>query len=518
MKKNKLFEEVVGKVEILRNGHAYLIIEGKDDLFINKKNLGTALDGDKVVAKISINNNKKGDDIQGVVSEIKERNKTEFSGVIEINKDKGFAFVRTTGGKMPVDFYVPMEQINGAKNGDVVVVQLHRWYKKDKSPSGIVKKVLGRADTHEAEMGVIMNKHNIDYTFPDEVIAESEAIPVEIPEKEILKRRDMRGITTICIDPSTARDKDDAISLEFFGDEFEVGVHISDVTFYVKPNSELAKEALKRGTSIYLVDRVISMFPSKLSNGICSLHPGQDKLALSAIFRFNKKGDIVSEWFGRTVVNISKDYSYEQAQCVIEKISNDRNMDDEAILFLNTLAQDIRKLRIKNDSLVISGKEPYFELNEDGVPIDVRFKIQKEANNLIEEFMLLANRKVDEFITKRNVTMVHRIHETPSNEKLEIISSFIKTIGFNANFNVKNIKKEINNLLIQVKDTPYEKMVNELVVRSMSKAKYSTLKIGHYGLGFEYYTHFTSPIRRFSDYLVHLILTKELGNDGYPKK
>lgn len=511
-------KQIIGTIDITRNGHAYLIREGEDDIFINKKKLFNALNGDTVSVSVTLKEGSKGSEEQGSVSSVIERKQTDFSGVIEINKEKGFAFVRTAGGKMPVDFYVPLEQLNGAKDGDVVVVRLQRWYKKDKSPRGHVIKVLGKSETHETEMGAIMFKHNIDYTFPEEVMKEAEAIPVEIPENEIIKRRDMRGITTICIDPSTARDKDDAISLEFFGDEFEVGVHISDLTFYVKPNSELAKEALKRGTSIYLVDRVISMFPSKLSNGICSLHPGQDKLSLSAIFRFNKKGDIVSEWYGRTVVNISKDYSYEQAQCVIESVSNDRSMDDEAVLFLNALAQDIRKLRIKNDSLVISGKEPYFELNEDGVPIDVKFKIQKEANNLIEEFMLLANRKVDEFVTKRNVPTVHRIHETPSNEKLEILSSFIKTIGFNANFNAKNIKKEINNLLIQVKDTPYEKMVNELVVRSMSKAKYSTLKIGHYGLGFEYYTHFTSPIRRFSDYLVHLILIKELGNEGYLKK
>lgn len=516
MKENK---QICGRIEISRNGNAFLIAKTKgidDDIFISKKDLGQALHGDEVCVELTKDSDKSKSK-QGIVMAVSKRDRIDFSGVLEISKDKKYGFVRTSGDKMPVDFFVPIKNIGKAESGDLVVVRLHKWSADEKSPTGIVLKVLGKPESHEAEMGDIMFRHDVGHAFPLEVDEEVNKIPFEITEKEILRRRDMRGVTTVCIDPSTALDKDDAISFEVFGDEFEVGVHISDVTFYVKFDSELANEGLKRGTSTYLVDRVIPLFPSKLSNGICSLNPGQDKLSLSAVFRFDKNGEIISEWFGRAVVNISKDYSYEQAQEVIENIYNDGSKDDEAVLFLNDLAKKMRNFRIENNSLTINGREPYFELDKNGVPIDVKFKTQKEANNLIEEFMLLANRRVDEFVTKRGVPMIHRIHEKPSLEKLETLSSFIKSIGFNFNHNSRDIKEEMNSLLAQVKDTPYEKMVNELIVRSMSKAKYSTLNTGHYGLGFGNYTHFTSPIRRFSDYIVHLILIKELGNDGYSK-
>jgi len=514
-------KKITGIIDMSKRGHGYLIREGEEDLFIHKKRMFNALNGDTV--SVSVVEIEKGKDIeiQGSVSEIKTRKQTEFSGIIEINKKKGFSFVRTAGGKMPVDFYVPLAQINGAKEGDVVVVKLHCWHKKDKSPRGNVIKVIGKSQTHETEMGAIMFKHNIDYSFPKEVMEEAEAIPVEIPEKEILKRRDMREITTICIDPSTARDKDDALSFRALDNgNYEIGVHISDVSFYVKPDSELAKEAYLRGTSIYLIDRVVPMFPTKLSNGICSLHPGKDKLSLSSIFRFNKNGDIVSEWFGRTVVNISKDYSYEEAQDVIEGQTNDGSENDKAVLYLDKLAKKLRKQQTENQSLTINSKEASFELDENNVPVSVKFKVQKDANKLIEQFMLLANKKVCEYITKKKGPMVHRVHESPNQEKLEELSTFVKSVGFELNIsNSKNIKSELNNLLEEVKDTPYENMINNLVVRSMSKAKYSTIKgEGHYGLGFEYYTHYTSPIRRFSDYIVHSLLVKAIGSDGYSKK
>lgn len=527
MKKNKLFEEVVGKVDILRNGHAYLIIEGKDDLFINKKNLGTALDGDKVVAKISINNNKKGDDIQGVVSEIKERNQTEFSGVIEINKDKGFAFVRTTGGKMSVDFYVPMEQLGGAKNGDVVVVQLHRWYKKDKSPSGIVKKVLGKADTHEAEMGVIMNKHNIDYTFPDEVISESEAIPVEIPEGEILKRRDMRDTLTLTIDPETAKDFDDAISFKVLDNgNYEIGVHIADVTHYIRPGSALDKEALERATSVYLVDRCIPMLPERLSNGICSLRPNEDKLTFSVIFEITAAGKVVNHNFRKTVINSDFRFSYEEAQQMIESMKDVDSpvvLEPEhyAIVQLNRVAKRIRAERFKEGAVTFHSKEPQFVLDENNVPIDVFFHESADSHELIEEYMLLANKYVATYAYGLTKPFVYRTHDLPDEDKIAELSAFVKQFGyeFKTSGSIEQTKDSLNEMLKQALGSGEEKMISTLAIRSMSKAIYSTQIIGHYGLGFKHYSHFTSPIRRYPDIIAHRLLWEYIqGKNGDTSK
>lgn len=527
MKKNKLFEEVVGKVDILRNGHAYLIIEGKDDLFINKKNLGTALDGDKVVAKISINNNKKGDDIQGIVSEIKERSKTEFSGVIEINKDKGFAFVRTTGGKMPVDFYVPMEQLGGAKNGDVVVVQLHRWYKKDKSPSGIVKKVLGKADTHEAEMGVIMNKHNIDYTFPDEVIAESEAIPFEIPDKEILKRRDMRDTLTLTIDPETAKDFDDAISFKVLENgNYEIGVHIADVTHYIRPGSALDKEALERATSVYLVDRCIPMLPERLSNGICSLRPNEDKLTFSVIFEITAAGKVVNHNFRKTVINSDFRFSYEEAQQMIESMKDVDSpvvLEPEhyAIVQLNRVAKRIRAERFKEGAVTFHSKEPQFVLDENNVPIDVFFHESADSHELIEEYMLLANKYVATYAYGLTKPFVYRTHDLPDEDKIAELSAFVKQFGyeFKTSGSIEQTKDSLNEMLKQALGSGEEKMISTLAIRSMSKAIYSTQIIGHYGLGFKHYSHFTSPIRRYPDIIAHRLLWEYIqGKNGDTSK
>lgn len=527
MKKNKLFEEVVGKVDILRNGHAYLIIEGKDDLFINKKNLGTALDGDKVVAKISINNNKKGDDIQGIVSEIKERSKTEFSGVIEINKDKGFAFVRTTGGKMSVDFYVPMEQLGGAKNGDVVVVQLHRWYKKDKSPSGIVKKVLGKADTHEAEMGVIMNKHNIDYTFPDEVISESESIPFEIPDKEILKRRDMRDTLTLTIDPETAKDFDDAISFKVLENgNYEIGVHIADVTHYIRPGSALDKEALERATSVYLVDRCIPMLPERLSNGICSLRPNEDKLTFSVIFEITAAGKVVNHNFRKTVINSDFRFSYEEAQQMIESMKDVDSpvvLEPEhyAIVQLNRVAKRIRAERFKEGAVTFHSKEPQFVLDENNVPIDVFFHESADSHELIEEYMLLANKYVATYAYGLTKPFVYRTHDLPDEDKIAELSAFVKQFGyeFKTSGSIEQTKDSLNEMLKQALGSGEEKMISTLAIRSMSKAIYSTQIIGHYGLGFKHYSHFTSPIRRYPDIIAHRLLWEYIqGKNGDTSK
>lgn len=515
---NKLFKQVTGTIELKKNGHAYLLMD-EDDLFIHKKNLGTALDGDKVSVGISVVNGKHGDELQGIVKEVKKRNRTEFTGVIEINKEKGFSFVRTAGNKMPVDFYVPMEHLNGAKDGDVVVVRLHRWYKKDKSPRGIVVKVLGESRTHEAEMGAIMNKHNIDYTFPEEVMKEAEAIPVEIPEKEILKRRDMRDILTITIDPETAKDFDDAISFQVLDNgNYEIGVHIADVTHYIRPGSALDKEAYARATSVYLVDRCIPMLPERLSNGICSLRPNEDKLTFSVIFEITPEGEVVKHNFKKTVINSDKRFTYEQAQEIIEKghaimweLSNDEPPIADsinAIVTLNRIAKKIRGQRFKEGAITFNRSEPNFVLDENNVPVDVFFHESADAHQLIEEYMLLANRYVATFAHGLTKPFVYRTHDLPDEEKLHELSLFVEQFGysFNTSGSIEQTKASLNEMLKKAQGSGEEAMISTLAIRSMSKAIYSTQIIGHYGLGFKHYSHFTSPIRRYPDVIAHRLL------------
>jgi len=515
MRKGK---KVAGIIEFVRNGHAYLSIEGKkerEDLFINKKNLGQSLDGDKVLVDVIEDESGKGSGFQGIVTRVVERKQTEFSGVIDINKEKGFAFVRTAGGKMPVDFYIPFEHLNDAKDGEVVVVQLHRWHKKDKSPNGIVKKVLGKSQTHAAEMQNIMFKHNIDYSFPDEVIKESEAIPVEIPEKEILRRRDMRGDLTLTIDPESAKDFDDAISFVIKENgNFEIGVHIADVAHYIKPGSELDKEAYSRATSVYLVDRCIPMLPERLSNGICSLRPNEDKLTYSVIFEITRDGKVVKHNFKKTVINSDFRFSYEEAQQMIEVVDDGIGQpvalepEHYAVVQLNRIAKKIRAERFKDGAVTFNRKEPQFVLDESGVPTDVFFHESKDAHQLIEEYMLLANRYVATFAYGKTKPYVYRTHDLPSEEKLAELSAFVSQFGysFNTSGNHEQTKASLNEMLKQAAGSGEEEMISNLAIRSMSKAVYSTQIIGHYGLGFKHYSHFTSPIRRYPDVLAHRLL------------
>lgn len=529
MKEKKQAE---GIVEIARNGHAYLIVESKgfkEDLFIHKKNLGHALDGDRVNVKIMPDESGKGSSkIQGIVEGIIERKKIDFSGVIEINEEKRLAFVRTAGGKMPVDFYVPFENIGAAKNGDVVVVRLSRWNKKEKSPSGIIIKVLGKSDTHESEMGSIMFKHNIDYTFPVEAEKEANEIPVEIPESEIFLRRDMRDVLTITIDPETAKDFDDAISFAWLDDgNFEIGVHIADVTHYIKPGSALDKEAFERATSVYLVDRCIPMLPERLSNGICSLRPNEDKLTFSVIFEITLDGKVVSHSFQKTVINSNKRYSYEEAQKIIEgpvSLEKDDNLfssqirvlepEEGAIVWLNRIAKKLRSQRFKDGAVTFNRREPQFVLDENNVPVDVFFHESAEAHQLIEEYMLLANRYVATYAHGLSKPYVYRTHDLPDEEKLQELSLFVRQFGysFNTSGSIEQTKTSLNEMLKQAVGSGESNMIETLAIRSMAKANYSTQVIGHYGLGFKHYSHFTSPIRRYPDVMAHRLLWEYMQN------
>jgi len=511
----KKLKQTEGTIEFIRNGHAYLILEGNDDLFIHKKNTGQALHGDKVTVSIVKDESGKGTGEQGIVERVEDRSKTEFSGVIDINEEKGFAFVRTSGGKMPVDFYVPMEHLNGAKDGEVVVVKLHRWHKKDKSPKGIVTKVIGAAETHETEMNSIMFKHNIDYDFSDAVMKEAEDIPVEISEKEILKRRDMRGDLTITIDPDSAKDFDDAISFKKLDNgNYEIGVHIADVTHYVRPGSELDKEAFRRATSVYLVDRCIPMLPERLSNGICSLRPNEEKLTFSVIFQMSPDGEVVKHNFKKTVINSDCRLTYEEAQEIIEGTADRIESVPpgmgvfDCVKILNGIAKKVRKKRFKDGAVTFNRREPNFVLDEDNVPIDVFFHESADAHQLIEEYMLLANKYVATYAHGLTKPFVYRTHDLPSEEKLHELSLFVSQFGyhFNTSGSMEATKASLNEMLKKASGSGEEAMISTLAIRSMSKAVYSTQIIGHYGLGFKHYSHFTSPIRRYSDILSHRLL------------
>lgn len=509
-------DKVEGKIEIVKNGHAYLIIENDEDLFIHRDNLGHALDNDIVRAEVVLDKSGKGNGFKGIVYEIVERHQTEFSGIIDVDKNKRLAFVRPSDGKVRVDFYIPIDKLNGAKNGDLVIVRLHRWYKKNKCPNGIILKVLGQATSHEAEMENIMFKHNIDYSFPEEVETEANAIPIEIPEKEILKRRDMRDILTITIDPESAKDFDDAISFKpLENGNYEIGVHIADVTHYIKPGSELDKEAYSRATSVYLVDRCIPMLPERLSNGICSLRPNEDKLTFSVIFEIDYNGKVVKHKFKKTVINSDFRYTYEEAQDIIDTSDYTRIGDgslrfqsQEAIIILNKIAKKIRAQRFEDGAVTFNRREPQFVLDSSGTPTDVFFHESADSHQLIEEYMLLANRYVATYAYGLTKPYVYRTHDLPSEEKLAELSVFVEQFGysFNTSGSIEQTKTSLNEMLKKAQGSGESNMIETLAIRSMSKAIYSTQIIGHYGLGFKHYSHFTSPIRRYPDVLAHRLL------------
>ena len=403
-----------------------------------------------------------------------ERAKSTFVGVIE--RSRNFAFLIPVG-KVGFDLFIPLEKLNGARDGQKVVGRITEWPPKVKNPFGEVVEVLGNAGDNETEMHAILAEFDLPLRFPEKVLKAAEKIPVDIPAEEIKRRRDMRGVVTFTIDPEDAKDFDDALSLERLDDgNWEIGVHIADVSYYVSPGSTLDEEAFNRGTSVYLVDRVVPMLPEKLSNGVCSLRPDEDKLCFSAVFKMDDQARVLHQWFGRTVINSNRRFTYDEAQQVIET-------------------------------------------GEDGKPLSVYFKEAKESNMLVEEFMLLANKKVAEFGTKSSgnkkqpKTFVYRVHDKPDPEKLDNFNHFIKKFGYDIHTaNPKVITKSMNALMEQIKGRSEQNVIETLAIRSMAKAEYSTRNIGHYGLGFRYYTHFTSPIRRYPDVMVHRLLERYLDN------
>ena len=508
-----------GTIDMTSRKTAYFICEEfEDDIFIPTNNLNHALDKDKV--KVYVYNRRKGRRPEGEVVEIIERAKTDFVGVIDIQKN--FAFVSTANPKMYTDIFIPKDKIEDAQNGDVVLVHIEDWPKKADSPFGKVVKVLGRPGEHDTEIHAILAEYGLPAEFPIEVETYAQKIDTSITEAEIAKRRDMRDTLTFTIDPKDAKDFDDALSFKKLDNgNYEIGIHIADVSHYLEEGTILDEEAYQRGTSVYLVDRVVPMLPEVLSNFACSLRPQEEKYTFSAVFEINEKSQVINQWFGRTVIYSDQRFSYEEAQYIIET-KNDVIPEEisltgtsyqvpeeivTATLKLDELAKILRKKRMNDGAISFDKVEVKFNLDAEGEPEGVYFKISKDANHLIEEFMLLANRRVAEFIGKQKKTFVYRIHDEPNEDKLIAMQTVIAKFGYKLDFrNPGDISKSLNKLMEDVAGKKEQNLIDTLAIRSMSKAKYSTDNIGHYGLAFDYYSHFTSPIRRYPDVMVHRLL------------
>jgi len=499
---------IIGTVDMTADGSAYIVPEDEfeKDVFVAPRKLKNALHGDTVKAYVFAK--KSGRKNDGEVVEIIKRAKSDFTGVIKIS-DR-FAFVIADDKKMMHDIFVPLADTHEARNGQRVLVTLSDWPESAKNPIGIVKHVLGNQGENNTEMNAILAQYGFPLEFPPQVEREANAIREEIPAAEIAKRKDFRKVLTFTIDPADAKDFDDAISYQKLPNgNYEIGVHIADVSHYVIQGTELDKEAYSRATSVYLVDRVIPMLPERLSNGVCSLRPHEDKLCFAAVFELDEQANIQNEWYGRTVIHSDRRFSYEEAQEVIESKTGDYAPE---IKKLNELAYILRDRKFKNGAISFESTEVKFKLDEAGKPIGVYVKERKDAHKLIEDYMLLANRKVAEFIAKKTkgkdkLTFVYRVHDSPNMETLNTFATFASRFGYKINTKSdKEIAKSLNNLMTDVEGKKEQNILTSLAIRSMAKAIYSTKKTSHYGLAFEYYTHFTSPIRRYPDVMAHRLL------------
>lgn len=495
-----------GQVDMTSRGAAYVVVEGnEDDIYVHPKNTNTALHGDTV--KVVVFTKNAGRKTEGEIVEVVKRNKTEFVGVLQ--KSKNFAFLVTDDSRMPVDIFISNDKLKGANDGEKVIAKITEWPKERKNPYGKVVEVLGKPGENETEMHAILAEFGLPYQFPARVEKEANKIDLTISAEEIKKRRDFRAITTFTIDPKDAKDFDDALSIQKLKNgNWEIGVHIADVSHYIKENTLLEAEAYDRATSIYLVDRVVPMLPEILSNGACSLRPEETKLCFSAVFELDENANLLNEWFGRTVIFSDRRFTYEEAQERIETKEGD--LVDE-ILVMDGLAKKLRAKRFKKGAIAFDRLEVKFNLDDKGKPLGVYFKESRDANKLIEEFMLLANKKVAEFIgkpskTNKPKTFVYRIHDEPNQDKLLSLANFVKKFGYDLDLGQKNIAGSLNGLLSDVKGKHEENLIEQLTIRTMAKASYSSKNIGHYGLAFPYYSHFTSPIRRYPDVMVHRLL------------
>ena len=518
---------IEGIIEVNSSGNGYLLMpEGEDDIFIARKNLGRAFNGDLVF--VYQFNRKKSGRIEGQVVDIIERKNQNFIGILDRKKD--FGFVNTRGNKIHTDFFIESEELKNFKDGHKVIVDFKEWPRNASSPFGKIIKSLGQPGELNTEMQEIMHDYNFPEEFPVGVINYAQRIDKKIHKKQISARRDFRNKTTFTIDPLTAKDFDDAISFApLEGNNIEIGIHIADVSHYVKPNSILDEEAYKRATSVYLVDRVVPMLPELLSNGVCSLRPKEEKLTFSAVFVINDKMVIEEEWYGKTLIYSDHRFSYEEVQSILDsedkKVSAEVSLSGkpysvpEEIYFalkkLNLFAKSLREKRMEKGALSFDRVDVNFELDKDHNPSSIYFSTSKDANKLVEELMLLANRRVAEFIGKLNKKkpFVYRVHDLPDEKKLTNLQNVAQNLGYKLDLNSNQINNNLNRLLQESHGKSEQQLIDTLTIRAMSKAVYSTDNIGHYGLAFEHYTHFTSPIRRYPDVLVHRLLESYI--NGY---
>ncbi|TDY13544.1 MULTISPECIES: ribonuclease R [Flavobacteriaceae] len=510
-----------GILDLNAKGSGYVICDDFDeDVYIASNNINKALDGDEV--EFYVYKRRKRGKFEGEITEIIKRAKSEYVGVIQLHSN--YAFVVPDSNKMYKDIFVPINKTFKAEDGDKVLVSLEDWPEKADSPYGKVIKVLGKPGDHNTEIHAILAEYGLPYEFPYEVENYANNIDTSITKEEIAKRRDMRDVLTFTIDPKDAKDFDDALSFQVLDDGlYEVGIHIADVSHYVKPDTVLDDEAYERATSVYLVDRVVPMLPEILSNNACSLRPHEEKYTFSAVFKINDKAEVKDQWFGRTVTYSDARFAYEEAQAIIESKTNeipaevsltgkayktDQKIAD-ATLKLDELAKKMRSKRMRSGAISFDKVEVKFNLDETNNPVGVFFKTSKDANKLIEEFMLLANKKVAEFIGKQKPekTFIYRVHDEPDDSKLAALQNIVGRFGYKLNFkDRKSTTASLNNLLKDVAGKKEQNLVDTLAIRSMSKAEYTTHNIGHYGLAFDYYSHFTSPIRRYPDVMAHRLL------------
>lgn len=499
---------VTGKVDMTSDGSAYIVSddEFEEDIYVAPRKLRNALHGD--IVKVYVYAKNKGRKKDGEVVEILQRAKMDFTGIIKLS-DR-FAFFVPDDRKMLHDIFIPLDRLNGAKDGYKAIAKIVDWPEDAKNPIGEITHVLGKQGENNAEMNAILADYGFPLAFPPEVEKEAESIKEEITKEEIAKRKDFRQVLTFTIDPADAKDFDDAISFQKLKNgNVEVGVHIADVSHYVKPGSALDKEAFERGTSVYLVDRVIPMLPERLSNGLCSLRSNEDKLCFSAVFELDNDANVVEQWFGRTIIHSDTRFSYEDAQEVLE---NKAGKHSEELLKLNELAYKLRERKFKHGAISFESVEIKFRLDDQGKPLGVYVKERKDAHKLIEDFMLLANKKVAEFVAKKGkgkqkLTFVYRSHDSPKEDALLSFSQFASKFGYKIDMSSgRETARSLNFLMADVEGKKEQNVLTQLAIRSMAKAVYTTKKHSHYGLAFDYYTHFTSPIRRYPDVMVHRLL------------
>ena len=509
-------KELEGIIDATSSGSAYLISQDSEqDIYIHPKNINKALHGDTVNIKV-VHGRKKP---EGIVTRIVQRARTEFIGTIQMNRNGKFGFLVPDNQRINIDLYIPLTKLRGAVDGEKAIGEITDWPSDSKNPFGRVTEVLGAATDNDVIMHSILFEYDLPNKFPEKVEQEAEKISFDLDQEEIKKRRDFRDVLTFTIDPHDAKDFDDALSIKKLSNgNYEIGVHIADVSHYMKPGGILDVEAYDRATSVYLVDRVVPMLPEKLSNGVCSLRPNEEKFTFSAVFELDEKANIVNEWFGRTVIYSDRRFSYEEAQEIIE---NKKGELSEEILVMDALAKKLRAKRFKSGAISFDRVEVKFNLDkaDNATPTGVYFKESKDANKLIEEFMLQANRSVAKYIGDRKrhknpKTFIYRIHDKPKPDRFEQFANFVTQFGYNIKSgDNSNIAKSLNDLLKDVHGKKEGNMIETLAVRTMAKAEYSTSNIGHYGLAFEYYSHFTSPIRRYPDVMVHRLLQQYLDGE-----